>query len=170
MSVKPPSDRVEVDGTTERTDIGNDRGIRNRDQHRTPMTATPPSRSVAERNVALRPDPTNGVRPPQPVSFELSGALRSGLIVYPPDRGRPFWRDDHGHRYVLDQVLAGEPGTQREPMLRSHAQAISEVAWALACARMQEQHSQVRALAHAASRLCQEIAAGVAPDYWQPGR
>lgn len=166
------------------------------------MTATPPSRSFAEGDGALRPDPANrggnhaastiaartmpptvlskdtpalpSAQParlgPQPASFELNGPLTGGLLVYPPDRARPYWRDDHGHRYVLDQVLAGEGDAQRERMLRSHAHAIFEVASALAGARLENRHPQVMALAHAASRLCHEVASQVGPDSWQPGR
>lgn len=162
------------------------------------MTATPPSRSLADRDGAPRRAPTSAsgkpaataiasrhITPkalsedtpaqmagadPQRASFELNGPLSCGLLVYPPDRARPYWRDDHGHRYVLDQVLAGEPDAQRERMLRSHAHAIFEVASALASARLESQHPQVLTLAHAASRLCHEVASQVGPDYWRPGR
>lgn len=117
---------------------------------------------------ALTPQPAR--EKAQSESFQSRCALTGELLIYPPDRARPYWRDDHGHRYVLDQVLAGEPHAQRERMLRSHAQAIFDVAQALAAARLGEQHQQVGALSHAASRLCQEMAGRVAPDYWQPGR
>lgn len=106
----------------------------------------------------------------QPVSFQLSGPLTSGLLVYPPDRARPYWRDDHGHRFVLDQVLAGEPQEQRERMLDTQAHAIFEVARALASACLAGEHTRVSALSHAASRLCNEMASRVAPNYWQPGQ
>jgi hypothetical protein len=107
---------------------------------------------------------------PQPVSFELTGPLSSGLLVYPPDRARPYWRDDHGHRFVLDQVLAGEPRQQRERMLDTQAHAIFAVARALASARLAGEHTQVSALSQATSRLCNEMASRVTPNYWQPGR
>jgi hypothetical protein len=163
------------------------------------MTATGPGRSLAERQAAVIPTSRRGdlvVSPvavcpadttargrdrqappgvllareePPVVSFELSGAP-SGALVYPPNRARPYWRDDHGHRFILDQVLAGEPQQQRERMLGNHANAILDVALALASARLADQHTQVSALAHAASRLCNEMGGRVAPDYWQPGR
>jgi hypothetical protein len=123
------------------------------------MTAAAPSPSFAGRAAGL-----------QPASFELSGTLFGGLLVYPPDRARPYWRDDHGHRFVLDQVLAGEPPPQRERMLDAHTRAIFEVARALGSARLAGEHTQVSALASAASRLCNEIANRVAPGSWQPGR
>jgi hypothetical protein len=106
----------------------------------------------------------------QAVSFELSGPLTAALLLYPPDRARPYWRDDHGHRFVLDQVLAGESQQQRERMLGAHARAICEVSRSLVSARLVGQHSQMSALTHAASRLCNEVGSRVAPDYWQPGR
>jgi hypothetical protein len=118
--------------------------------------------------------PPPGVHPareePGVVSFELSGAPSGALLVYPPNRARPYWRDDHGHRFILDQVLAGEPQQQRERMLSNHAHAIFDVALALASARLADQHTQVSALAHAASRLCNEMGGRIAPDYWQSGR
>lgn len=104
------------------------------------------------------------------MSFELSGAPSGALLVYPPTRARPYWHDDHGHRFILDQVLAGESQQQRERMLGNHARAIFDVALALASARLAAQHTQVSAFAHAASRLCNEMGGRVAPDYWQPGR
>lgn len=106
----------------------------------------------------------------QPVSFQLNGPLTSGLLVYPPDRARPYWRDDHGHRFVLDQVLAGEPKQQRERILDIQAHVIFDLARALANTRLADEHTRLSALSHAASRLCNEMASRVAPNYWQPGQ
>lgn len=202
MSVKPPSELVEVARTTERRGSGKRPGHPQRQQASPSVAANPQSRSFAERDGALRSALTTGeddrsattiaARPipptilsedtpvppsaqparmgSQPVSFQLSGPLTSGLLVYPPDRARPYWRDDHGHRFVLDQVLAGEPQQQRERILDTQAHAIFDLARALASARLAGEHTQVSALSHAASRLCNEMASRVTPNHWQPGR
>lgn len=187
---------VELDWTSECTGIGSRSGHPQRQQASHYMPATPPSRSFSALDsapttgdgnraptvTAVRPTPPTvagdytqdplSVQPapvePQPVSFELSGPLTSGLLVYPPDRARPYWRDDHGHRFVLDQVLASEP--RQQPVLDAQVQAIVEVARALAGARLAGEHTRVSALTHTASRLCNEIGGRVAPGSWQPGR
>lgn len=166
MPATPPSRPPAARDSTLRRDLTND----DANHIATAIAVRPiPATALGEDTQALASVQTAGVGS-RPASFELSGPLTGALLVYPPDSARPYWRDDHGHRFVLDQVLAGEPQQQRELILATHVHAIFAVAQALASARLASERTQVSALSHAASRLCNEIAGRVTPNYWQPGR
>src|SRR5215207_9415820 len=92
----------------------------------------------------------------------------SALEQRSPDVERPYWREPSGERTSFQEVVLGLDAQAAKQVAELHAEAICTLARAAAEARLAGEHADARRLAHAAGRLCEEVAGFWPRDTWKP--
>jgi hypothetical protein len=92
----------------------------------------------------------------------------SALQQRSPDIERPYWREPSGERTTFQEVVLGLDAQAAKQVAERHAEAICALARAAAEARLAGEHTHARRLAHAAGRLCEEVAGFWPRDSWKP--
>ena len=85
-----------------------------------------------------------------------------------PDFERPYWRGPDGARTTFQEIMLGLDHRTAMHLAERHAEAICALARAAAEARLAGEHMNARRLAHAASRLCEEVAGLWPRESWKP--
>lgn len=94
----------------------------------------------------------------------------SALEQLSPDVDRPYWREPGGERTTFQEMVIGLDTQAARQLAERHAEAICALARAAAEARLAGNHAGARRLAHAACRLCGEVAGFWPRDSWKPIR
>lgn len=92
------------------------------------------------------------------------------LELLVPDVEHPYWRERGGERTTFQEVVLGLDSQTAKQMAELHAEAICALARAAAEARLAGEQTTARQLAHAAGRLCEEVAGFWPRDSWKPIR